>query len=172
MDYKKMTIQNKDDILLPNEPFDLFGRLIVSRINNQWSYEIEEFDEVETMVFPDENYDFHQIQEKGFAIGAYHEGKCIGLAIYEYNWNNYLYLYDLKVNSDFRKMGVASRLIKEGQNYAEELGYKGIYTVGQDNNLATCLFYLKQGFEIGGFNTRDYDYTKQEGKADVYFYLK
>ena len=40
MDYKKMTIENKDDIRLPNEPFDLFGRLIVSRINNQWSYEI------------------------------------------------------------------------------------------------------------------------------------
>src|SRR5699024_12538693 len=98
MDYKKMTIENKDEMRLPNEPCDVFGRLIVSRINNPWSYEIEEFDEVETMVFPDENYDFHQIQEKGFAIGAYHEGTWIGLAIYEYNSNSYLSLYDSNLN--------------------------------------------------------------------------
>ena len=172
MEYKKITIENKDDIRLPNEPFDLFGKLVVQRINNQWSYEIELFDETETMVFPEENYDFYQIQKNGFAIGAYHEGKCVGLAIYEYNWNKYLYLYDLKVNRDFRKMGVASGLIKNGLDDVEELGYKGIYTVGQDNNLAACKFYLNQGFEIGGLNTRNYDHTKQAGKADIYFYLE
>ena len=42
-------------------------------------------------------------------------------------------------------MGIASELIKEGQKYTGELGYKGIYTIGQDNNLAACKFYLKQG---------------------------
>ena len=29
MEYKKITIENKDDIRLPNEPFDLFGKLVV-----------------------------------------------------------------------------------------------------------------------------------------------
>lgn len=171
MEYKKITAENKDDLHLPNEPFDLFGKLIVNRMNKQWSYDSELFDEVEIMVFPEENYDFNQIQKNGFAIGAYHAGNCIGLAIYEYNWNKYLYLYDLKVNPDFRKMGVATELIKIGQKHAKELEYKGIYTIAQDNNLAACKFYLKQGFEIGGLNTRDYDYTTQEGKGDIYFYL-
>ena len=172
MEYKKITAENKEDLLLPNEPFDLWGQLIVNRKNNVWSYEIERFKEIETMVFPNENYEFDQIHKKGFAIGAYHEEECIGLAIYENHWNKYLYLSDLKVKQAFRKRGVASQLIKEGLKHAKELGYSGLYTVGQDNNLTACLFYLKQGFEIGGFNTRDYDETKQEGKADVYFYLK
>ena len=54
---------------------------------------------------------------------------------------------------------------------ALENGYHGIYTIGQDNNLSADLFYLKNGFEIGGFNTQVYKGTKQEGKSDIYFYL-
>lgn len=171
MKYKIITVKNKEDIQLPNEPFDLFGRMYVNRIAEKWSYEIELFDEVETMVFPEENYDIEQIENKGFAIGAYHDDICIGIAIYEFNWNKYVYLSDLKVKRAFRKMGVAAGLIKEGQKHAEKYEYKGIYTVGQDNNLAACKFYLKQGFEIGGLNTQDYKFTKQEGKADIFFYL-
>ena len=43
-------------------------------------------------------------------------------------------------------------------------------TVGQDNNLSACLFYLHHGFSIGGFDNRSYDGTSQEGKSDIYFY--
>lgn len=39
-----------------------------------------------------------------------------------------------------------------------------------DNNLGACLFYIKRGFVIGGLNTNVYKGTKQEGKADIYFY--
>lgn len=171
MEYKEIIKETASDIQLPNEPFDLFGRMIVNRSQGEWSYEIELFDEIESMVFPDENYDLADIQKKGFALGAYQDGVCVGIATYEFNWNKYIYLADLKVNRDFRKMGVAAGLIKEGQKQAEKRGYQGLYTVGQDNNLAACKFYLKQGFEIGGFNTKDYSHTNQAEKADIYFYL-
>lgn len=171
MDYRKITKETEADLRLPNEAFDIFGRLNVSRINNEWLYETEKFAQVEAMKFPDENYQFEDIQENGFAIGAYQDNKCVGLAIYEYNWNKYLYLQDLKVNRQFRKMGIAGALIKEGQKTAKDLDYKGLYTIAQDNNLAACQFYLKEGFEIGGLNTHDYQHTQQEDKADIYFYL-
>ena len=171
MEYKEITEESKADIRLPNEAFDLFGRMHVNRNNGKWTHEIELFYEVETMIFPDEKYELKDIHKNGFAIGAYFEGVCVGLAIYTYNWNKYIYLSDLKVSKEFREKGVAAQLIKEGQKIADAKGYKGIYTVGQDNNLAACKFYLKQDFEIGGFNTRDYSHTQQEGKADIYFYL-
>ena len=47
---------------------------------------------------------------------------------------------------------------------------QGVYTVGQDNNLSACLFYLSQGFDIGGFDNRTYRGTAQEDKADIIFY--
>ncbi len=47
---------------------------------------------------------------------------------------------------------------------------QGVYTIGQDNNLSACLFYLRNGFEIGGFDNRVYRGTGQEGKANILFY--
>lgn len=45
------------------------------------------------------------------------------------------------------------------------------YNTYGGNNLAACLFYIKCGFAIGGLDTNVYKGTKQEGKADIYFYL-
>lgn len=92
MEYKIITVENKQDIQLPNEPFDLFGRMHVNRMAGEWSYEIELFSERETMVFPEENYDIEQIENNGFAIGAYHNNICIGIAIYEFSWNKYIFI--------------------------------------------------------------------------------
>ena len=82
-----------------------------------------------------------------------------------------MYLADLKVMKAYRRFGHGQALIKQGLIEAQSLGYKGVFTIGQDNNLGACKFYLKQGFEIGGFNNYDYDFTQQEGKSDIYFYL-
>ncbi|HNX16683.1 MAG TPA: GNAT family N-acetyltransferase, partial [Bacilli bacterium] len=44
------------------------------------------------------------------------------------------------------------------------------YTIAQDNNLSACLFYLNNGFRIGGLDTEIYKGTPQEGKSDIFFY--
>ena len=62
-------------------------------------------------------------------------------------------------------------LIEKAKEVAKENGYQGIHTVGQDNNLAACKFYIKSGFVIGGLDTKVYQGTKQEGKKDILFYL-
>ena len=58
-----------------------------------------------------------------------------------------------------------------GLEEAQKRGYKGLYTIAQDNNLNACLFYLKTGFAIGGFDNRVYGGTSQADKADILFYL-
>lgn len=63
------------------------------------------------------------------------------------------------------------KLIEAAKTVAVDNGYRGIYTQGQDNNLTACLFYIKNGFHIGGLDTEVYKGTKQEGKADIIFYL-
>ncbi len=83
----------------------------------------------------------------------------------------YMYLYDLKVNAAYRRQGVGKRLIEKAAELAKARGYRGIYTVGQDNNLAACGFYLKSGFVIGGLDTLVYRGSRQENKRDIYFYL-
>ena len=82
-----------------------------------------------------------------------------------------MYLYDLKVLKDYRKKGVATALMNKAMEICRLKGYGGIYTQGQDNNLSACLFYIKNGFYIGGFDNNLYKGTPQEGKADIIFYL-
>lgn len=36
--------------------------------------------------------------------------------------------------------------------------------------IGACLFYLKNGFVIGGLDTNVYKGTSQEGKKDILFY--
>lgn len=162
---------NKQDINIKNEPFSLFGRMIPSYINQRWEFTIEKSDMISEMCFPDENYDFDEMSKESVFIGAYDEGKCIGLAIMQQALFRYMYLYDLKVNKEYRGCGVAKKLIEAAKTVAVDNGYRGIYTQGQDNNLAACLFYIKSGFHIGGLDTEVYKGTKQEGKADIIFYL-
>ena len=165
--------ENEADINIPNHPFRLFGRLLPSYQNGKWAYETESFAEerlVETC-FPDENYDFDTLSKNSVFIGAYDCDECIGLAILQQSFFKYMYLYDLKVNREYRGKGVAAKLIEKAKEIAKEQGYRGLYTQGQDNNLGACLFYLKNGFVIGGLDTQVYKGTPQEGKSDILFYL-
>ena len=169
---KRITKDDERYLSLKNEPFSLFGEMTVSREHEKWHYEIKKYapDLVKEQTFPDEEYNFSEIESNGFAIGAFEGKEIIGLAIFQDQWNKFLYLEDLKVNKAYRGQGVAHKLLKEAKEVAKSKNYKGFWTIGQNNNLAACLFYLKHGFEIGGLDTKVYDYTTQSGKYDIHFY--
>ena len=165
--------EHKQDINIPNEPFLLFGRMIPSYMNGQWPYRVVHFgkDEVHEMCFPNENYDYDELSKNSVFVGAYDRNTCIGLAILQHAMMKYMYLYDLKVNADYRGHRVGKMLIDAAKEIATSQGYRGIYTLGQDDNLGACLFYLKNNFVIGGLDTHVYTGTSQEGKSDIIFYL-
>ena len=173
IEIKIIDATHKNDINIPNEPFQLIGRMIPSYTDEQWDYRVSYFDEanITEMCFPNENYSYENMKDNSTFIGAYDNGKCVGLAILQNAWFKYMYLYDLKVSKGHRKMGVASALIQKAKEVCRANGYSGIYTQGQDNNLSACLFYIKTGFRIGGLDTNVYKGTNQEGKADIIFYL-
>lgn len=171
--YQLIDEHHSSDINLKNNSFRLYGRMIPSYINEKWDYSTELFDkkDVETLCFPDENYSYDMMKKDHFFVGAYDNHTCVGLAIYKKGFFKYMYLYDLKVNEHYRKQGIGKKLISYGQNLAQEHNFNGLYTQAQDNNLAACLFYLDCGFEIGGLDTKVYNGTPQENKKDIYFYL-
>ena len=165
--------EHKQDINIPNEPFLLFGRMIPSYINEQWQYSVVRFreDEIREMCFPDENYDYDRLSANSIFVGAYDGAQCVGLSVLQHAMMKYMYLYDLKVNKAYRGQRIGKRLIEMSKKIAKSRGYRGIYTQGQDDNLGACLFYLNNGFIIGGLDTQVYAGTSQEGKKDILFYL-
>ena len=169
---KRIEEDRKDDINIKNYPFKLFGLLLPSYNNGKWDHTELLFpkENVTEMCFPDEDYDYDEMSKNSVFVGAYDGEKCVGLAILQQAFLRYMYLYDLKVDRDCRGKGVGRLLLEKCKEAAVQEGYKGLYTQCQDNNLAACLFYLKQGFEIGGLDTRVYRGTPQEHKKDILFY--
>ena len=168
IEIRKIDAEHQQDAQLPNEPFAEWGRMIPSLRQGVWEYQVVKFDREEEVCFPDVRYDVSE--ENTFFYGAYEGDTCVGLAVLRREMFKYLYLDDLKIRRAYRRQGIGSMLIRAGMDQARELGLVGMYTVGQDNNLSACLFYLKQGFQIGGFDNRTYRGTVQEHKADIYFY--
>ena len=172
IEIRKIDKAHETDLDLKNDPFPIWGRMVPSLQNGVWSYEIDKFDTVTEMTFPDDVHDFDALTaEDGVAFGAYEDGKCIGNAIFTRGFFQYMYLEDLKTAAAARGKGVGKALVRAGLEEALSRNYRGIYLQAQDNNLNACLFYLKCGFQIGGFDNRVYTGTKQADKADVFFYL-
>jgi len=122
----------KEDINIPNQPFKLFGLMLPSYMGGKWDHtEIVFPPENHTeMCFPDENYDYDEMIKEHIFIGAYDGDTCVGLAIMRHDMFKYMYLYDLKVNTEYRSKGVGKMLIDECKKVAKDNGYIGVYTQG------------------------------------------
>lgn len=165
---RRIDESHAQDARLPNEPFQIWGRMIPSLSDGKWSYTTIRLDETSEECYPEENYDV--TKDEGIFLGAYDGDTCIGVALFRKEMFRYLYLDDLKVSSASRGKGVGQKLIEAGMEEAKKLNLHGVYTIAQDDNLSACLFYLKCGFEIGGFDNRIYGGTSAEHEANIYFY--
>lgn len=170
MEIRVLTPEDAADLALPNDPFTMPGRFIPSLQDGEWSWRAEYWERPETMAFPAGEYDFETLNQTGFALGAYENGACVGLAVLQNAMFEYMYLWDLNVRASHRGKGVGKALMAAAVKLAQQRGFRGIYCQAQDNNLNACLFYLHAGFQIGGFDNRVYTGTKQENKGDVLFY--
>ncbi len=162
---------HRQDLLLPNQPFPLFGQLLPTYADGVWSWREELWppDEVTEMCFPEDTYD--PDDPSRLFLGAYTGGRCVGLAVLCQAFFGYMHLENLKVDRSCRRQGIGKLLVDRALAVSQENGYLGLYLQAQDNNLAACRFYLKCGFRIGGLDTELYKGTRQEGKSDIYFYL-
>ena len=70
------------DINIPNEPFPIRGRMVITYNGDRWEHteKLLPSEQIEEMTFPDENYNYHEMKDYVF-IGAYEGANCIGLAI-------------------------------------------------------------------------------------------
>ena len=168
IEIRRIDAAHSRDANIPNQPFRIWGRMLPSLKDGKWEYETIRFPQETEMCFPDFPYD--PAKEAGIFLGAYDKSVCIGLAVLRREMFRYLYLDDLKVNRADRGRGIGGMLVDACMDAARAEGMQGVCTVGQDNNLSACLFYIRHGFTIGGFDNRRYRGTPQENKADIFFY--
>lgn len=171
MEARRMFKGNMDDINLKNEPFEIIGKIIPIYDGVRWSFKLEEFENKTSMCFPDKFYNYDEMRGMHVFIGVYEDNKCVGMAILRHSQSKYMYIYDLKVLSEYRRKGAAKELINLAKEIAKDNGYLGLYGQAQDNNLIACRFYFKNGFKIGGIDTKIYNGTDYQNNMNISFYL-
>ena len=165
---RQIGTDRKGDANIPNQPFEIVGKMVPSLNAGKWEYRTELFPAPAEICFPDCPYD--PGEDDALFLGAYDGEECVGVAVLRKGMFRYLYLDDLKVNRDRRGIGIGGMLVEACMEKAKAEGMQGVYAIAQDNNLSACLFYLRHDFEIGGFDNRAYRGTNQEEKAVIFFY--
>jgi len=71
-------------------------------------------------------------------------------------------LWDIRVNSDYRRLGLGSRIIDEVKRWAISRGFTRLKIETQNNNVKACNFYASQGATLTGYNMHYYnDYPEE-----------
>ena len=82
------------------------------------------------------------------------------MVIQKMEWNNTLLIHDLYVDVLHKNKGIGRTLIEIAKSRAMELGIRAITLETQTSNYPAIQFYLKNGFELVGFNK--ISYTNQD----------
>ncbi|WP_339214740.1 GNAT family N-acetyltransferase [Solibacillus sp. FSL W8-0372] len=86
-----------------------------------------------------------------------HNGEETGIIVIQHmEWNNTLLIHDLYIDKRFKRKGIGSALVAIAQKRAREMGVRMIVLETQTSNYPAIQFYLKEGFQMIGFNLNSY----------------
>ena len=129
--------------------------------------------------FPDKLYQPHW--EKAYAWGVVGEpgedGKPQLLACIEScpeEWSNRLMVTELWVADEMHRQGIGTRLMDLAKEQAILQGRRAIILETQSCNVRAIAFYLRQGFELIGFDSCCYtnaDVQRHEVRFDLGYFL-
>ncbi|GGN94661.1 GNAT family N-acetyltransferase [Saccharibacillus kuerlensis] len=154
-----------------NEAFPIFGRLVPRLEEGVWSHKEELFGSTQISSFPDDRLEWNEYigSDQKIIFLAFYGAKCVGQVRIVRDWTNYAYIENLAVRGSHRGRGVSAGLMLQAERWARKQELHGISLEAQDDNLAACRFYLKQGMKLGGVDTLK-QAANPEIEATLYFY--
>ncbi|MDO3409822.1 GNAT family N-acetyltransferase [Saccharibacillus sp. CPCC 101409] len=154
-----------------NETFPIFGRLVAGYRGGVWTHTEELFAETRYIRFPDDRLDWEDYigsSQKAIYL-AFRGSLCIGQVRIVRDWTGFAYIENIAVRGSHRQLGVGGMLMRTAEAWAREHELRGLSLEAQDDNLAACRFYLKQGMTLGGLDTMKQTFIPEIDKT-LYFY--
>lgn len=74
-----------------------------------------------------------------------------------YSWNRLGQIHGLVVDTNHRKRGLASNLVKEAEVFMKDSQARGVYVDTPVNNISGCTFYKKIGYKQAYIMPEYYD---------------
>lgn len=168
--------ENKKDLHVANQPFDVIGRLRLRLEDGVFLAEEVLCQTTTQKHYP--NYDGATAEDyitspDRAAFLAYLDGECVGQILLATSWNKYVRMEDLIVAARFRGQGVGTALLGKAKEWAREKGCEALSAECQDNNILAARFLKKRGFFIGGVDAALYKRLGQtyENETALFWYL-
>ncbi len=159
MKIERITTENSSDINTSNDSFDIIGRLEIYFDDVKWDYSEIIFPKAVEKCYPDYDgavaEDYIDADNRA-AYLAYEDDRCVGQILLSRSWNRYAHIEDLSVARAYRGKGIGESLLNVADAWAKKKSLTGLSVECQDNNIPASRFLSKNGFEIGGVNTRLY----------------
>lgn len=151
--------ENKHDLNLPNQPFEIIGHLDIRFTDGKWHYEEVLSETVTKKQYP--NYDGADADDyinsdDRAAYLVYDGEKCVAQILLARTWNGYAHIEDISVAAAYRGQSIGTSLLAKAEEWAREKNLSALSLECQDNNILASRFYQKNGFRIGGVNTKLY----------------
>jgi ribosomal protein S18 acetylase RimI-like enzyme len=91
------------------------------------------------------------------SFGAYDGSGLIGLAVAQrQEWNDTCVLWELHVDSSWRRRGIGAELIGNVERSAAAAGLRRVWLETQATNPAAIDFYTSAGYEVAGLDLTYY----------------
>ena len=105
------------------------------------------------------------------SYGAFVNGTLAGKIELATAWNDLGSIEHILVSREFRQSGIATALLDFAKRWAEDRQLKGLRLETQTNNVAACKLYLRNEFEVGGFDRFVYRTQEQvSNETALYWY--
>lgn len=113
---------------------------------------------------------YEDLLAKGFSLGAFRDGRCLGIALAEAQpWNRVLNVWELHVDPACRRQGIGRSLLDELVRRARAAGLRALAVETQNTNVAAIRFYRRTGFSIEGIDLSFYTNNDIEDGEVVIF---
>lgn len=105
---------------------------------------------------------FVYLNQNGHEIGT--------IAAGHQKWNNVCRVWDIYVQPSFQNLGIGTELMNYAENLATEWDCRAMVLEVQSCNFPAIHFYLKNGFNLSGFDSINYtndDVTNREFRLEM-----
>lgn len=124
--------------------------------------------------FPDQLYAEHYPKAEAYGI-LENEKLLAAIEVVLEEWSNRLRITELYVEANERRRGLATTMMNFVKRKAKEEGRRALILETQSSNVAAISFYLKQGFQLGGFDLSAYhndDVARHEVRLEFVYFLE
>ncbi|WP_369903061.1 GNAT family N-acetyltransferase [Bacillus manliponensis] len=179
---KKIELEDLGNLTEIDDSFHIDSKLVLSMVDNTIAYTVKDIPSYKKSYLEDsyienqedvQDYREYIDNPNKVMFLAFMNQHLIGQVIVKRHWNGFAYVEDIKVDKQFRKLGVGKRLLEKVKFWTQANEMPGIMLETQTNNVGACKFYEKSGFVIGGFDFLIYKGIHAESdEAAIYWYLR